>query len=455
LVAELRADLDGGVLVLGDEGYEEARPVYYRGFAERPAAIVRPRDTAEVARVVRLATEAGIELAVRSGGHSVAGHGLSDGGIVLDLSSMRAIDINTVHRTAWVEAGATAGEVTAATGVHGLAIPFGDTASVGVGGITLGGGVGFLSRKYGLTADSLRAAEIVTADGELLRVDADDHPDLFWAIRGGGGNFGVVTRFQFALHPVDSVVGGMLILPASPDVIAAFVAEAKAAPDELSTIAAVMVAPPMPVLPEQVHGQLVLMVLLVYAGDVADGERVVGRLRELSTPLVDMVRPVRYPEMFEGPEPPHPVGAASRTMFIDDLDPARAEAIIEHLRTATAPMAAVQIRVLGGAVTHVPDDETAYAHRDRAVMVNVAAIYERSDDAATHEAWVTGATAALEGGDRAAYIGFLADDREARVRDAYPGRTWDRLAEIKARYDPANVFSRNHNIPPTHADPDS
>jgi FAD/FMN-containing dehydrogenase len=455
LVGKLRADLDGRVIAPSDPGYDDARTVFYRGHQARPAALVQPGDAVDVARVVREAVESGVELAVRSGGHSPAGHGLSEGGIVLDLSSMRGIEIDIERRTAWVEGGATAGEYTVATGAHGLATGFGDTASVGVGGITLSGGVGLLTRKYGLTIDSLLGAEIVTADGEILSVDADHHPDLFWAIRGGGGNFGVVTRFHFALHEVDSVVGGMLLLPVTPELITAFVAEAEAAPGELSTIANVVVAPPLPFLPEEVHGQLVLMALMVYAGDTEAGERVVEPFKRLAPPVVDMVRPMRYPEIYDGPEPPHPFAAASRNLFVGGVDLARAETIVEQLRTATAPMAAVQLRVLGGAVARIPDEATAYAHRDWPIMLNVAAMYEAPEDAAAHEAWVTGAAAALGDADGGSggYVGFLADDDAQHVRAAYPGRTWDRLVEVKARYDPDNVFHRNHNIEPTSGSP--
>ena len=234
-----------------DAGYDKARTVFYGGIDRRPAVIIRVADTDEISRVVSLAHETGLELAIRSGGHSTAGHSVSDGGIVLDLSNLRELQIDIEGRTAWAETGLTAGEYTTAAAVHGLATGFGDTGSVGIGGLTLGGGVGYLVRKYGLTIDSLLAADVVTADGQLLRVDAETHPDLFWAIRGGGGNFGVATRFQFRMHRLDSVVGGLLVLPATPDVIASFIAEAESAPDELSTIANVMPAPPMPFLPQE------------------------------------------------------------------------------------------------------------------------------------------------------------------------------------------------------------
>src|SRR5687768_11514488 len=319
-ISELRTLFNGQVIAPGDPGYDEARTVFYGGIDRHPAAIVRVRDAGDVARVVNLARETGLELAVRSGGHSVAGHCVSDGGIVLDLSEMRDLQIDVEAHTAWAETGLTAGEYTTAAGAYGLATGFGDTGSVGIGGLTLGGGVGYLVRKYGLTIDDLLAAEVVTADGQLLRVDAETHPDLFWAIRGGGGNFGVATRFKFRLHEVDSVVGGMLILPATADTIASFIAEAEAAPEELSTIANVMIAPPMPFLPEEVHGKLIIMAIMVYAGEVDAGERVISRFRALATPIADMLRPMHYPEIYFPEEGEyHPI-AASRTMFADRID---------------------------------------------------------------------------------------------------------------------------------------
>ncbi|MGH8824438.1 MAG: FAD-binding oxidoreductase [Jiangellaceae bacterium] len=262
-IPQLRAEFNGRVIAPDDAGYDQARTVFPGGIDRRPAVIIRPADAGEVSRVVSLARETGLELAVRGGGHSGAGHGVTEGGIVLDLADMRALDIDVDGRTAWAEAGLTAGEYTTAAGTHGLATGFGDTGSVGIGGITLGGGVGFLARKHGLTIDNLLAADVVTADGELLRVDAQTHRDLFWAIRGGGGNFGVVTRFQYRLNEVDTVVGGMLMLPATPEVIVSFMAEADAAPDELTTIANVMPAPPMPFVPSEHHGKLAIFAILV------------------------------------------------------------------------------------------------------------------------------------------------------------------------------------------------
>ena len=447
-LSQLRSAIKGQVIAPADTGYDEARAIFYGGIDRRPAVIVRAANATDISRVVSLARDTEAELAIRSGGHSVAGHSTTEDGILLDLSLMKGLEIDVENRTAWAETGLTAGEYTTAAGAHGLATGFGDTGSVGIGGITLGGGIGYLVRKYGLTIDSLLAAEIVTADGTLLSIDANAHPDLFWAIRGGGGNFGVVTRFRFRLHEVDTVVGGMLILPATPEVITGLVAEAEAAPEELSIIANIMTAPPMPFLPSEVHGKIITMVMLVYAGDLDAGERAVAPFRKLATPIADMVRPMPYPQIYP-PEPEgyHPI-AASRTMFVDAIDQRAADVIVDSLQASHAQIAAAQIRVLGGAMARMPTDATAFAHRQRHMMVNVAAIYTRPDEAATHEAWVTGFADTLRQGDTGAYVNFLGDEGAARIHEAYPGATWDRLAAIKARYDPTNLFRLNQNIPP-------
>jgi FAD/FMN-containing dehydrogenase len=445
---QLADELKGRVIEPDDPDYERARTVFPGTIDRRPAAIVRVADATDVSRVIAYARETGLELAVRSGGHSTAGHGVTDGGIVLDLSDMRALEIDPESRTAWAESGLTAGEYTTAAARQGLATGFGDTGSVGIGGITLGGGVGFLVRKHGLTIDDLLAAEVVTADGELLYADAETHPDLFWAIRGGGGNFGVATRFKFRLQPLESFVGGMLFLPATPDLVASFVAEAEAAPEELSTIANVMTAPPLPFVPEEVHGQTLVMAMVAYAGDVEEGERAIAPLRALAEPIADMVRPMSYAEMYPPEEEEYRPVAVAKNMFVDSVGLGAAATIVERVQASDAMMAATQIRVLGGAMARVPADATAFAHRSSRIMVNVAAIYQRPEELPRHEAWVNGLSDELLQDDRGVYVGFLGDEGEERIRAAYPGPTWDRLRQVKRQYDPENVFRLNQNIPP-------
>jgi FAD binding domain/Berberine and berberine like len=447
-IPQLAEALSGRVITPEDGEYDDARRVFSGEFDRRPAAIARVADDADSARVVAFARETGLELAVRSGGHSGAGHCTTDGGIVLDLRDMKALDVDVEGRTAWAQAGLTAIEYSTAAGAHGLATGFGDTGSVGIGGITLGGGVGYLLRKYGMTIDDLLAAEIVTADGQLLRVDADSHPDLFWAIRGGGGNFGVATRFRFRLHELATVVGGMLMLPATSETVAEFIALAEAAPEELSTIANVMPAPPMPFVPEEQHGKLVVLAFMCFAGEAEASQRALAPFRALAAPIADMVRPIKYPEIFPPEDESYRPTAVTHTMFIDTVDHGVAETIMKHLEASDASMRVAQLRVLGGAMARVPADATAFAHRASKIMVNVASFYEGAEDRVVRQSWVDDLAAALRQRDNGAYVNFLVDEGEARVREAYPGPTWDRLAAIKARYDPTNLFRLNQNIPP-------
>ena len=448
MLSTLPRHLNGHVLTPQDAGYDEARTVFAAHVDRRPALIVRVEGPNDVAQVIAHARETGCELAVRSGGHSPAGHGVSDGGIVIDLSELRSFELDAAERTAWAGAGLTAGEYTVRAGERGLATGFGDTGSVGIGGITLAGGIGFLVRKHGLTIDDLLAAEIVTADGRLRRVDAQTERDLFWALRGGGGNFGVVTRLKYRLHPVDAILGGLLCLPATPEVIAGFVAEADAAPEELSTIAGVMPAPPLPFVPEDLHGRPVVMATMVYAGDLEAGRRAIAPFRALAQPIADLVRPMNYLEMYPDERGPRPAVVA-RTMFAGSVGVRQAETILERVGESSAMLAACEIRVLGGAMARVPTDATAFAHRHSRVMINVAALYDPStSERSEHAAWVGGLSAELDDGDPGAYAGLLADEGEERVRAAYPGATWERLAAVKATYDPDNVFRLNQNIPP-------
>lgn len=445
----LRDHIEGEVIGPSDAGYDDARAVYY-GIDRRPAVIVRPANADEVAYVISVARDTGSELAVRSGGHSLAGHSVTDGGIVLDLSLMKGLEIAPDEGTAWAEAGLTAGELTEALGEHGLAVGFGDSGTVGIGGITLGGGVGFLARKHGLTIDSLLAAEVVTADGRVIEADEVAHPDLFWAIRGGGGNFGVVTRFKFRLAEVDQVYGGMIFLPATPDVLRSFIELADQAPEELSSIGNVMLAPPMPFLPEELHGTPIMLALMMYAGDPARGEEVLAPFRALG-PIADMVQPMRYPEIYallEEGGPEVPAGFVVRNIFLNDFDEESAAAIVEQLAASSANMAVAQLRVLGGAIDRVPAEATAFGHRNRRIMANVAAMYEDVSQAGVHQAWADNLAKLLRRDATGAYVNFIADEGEDRIREAYPEATWARLREVKRRYDPTNLFRLNQNIPP-------
>jgi FAD/FMN-containing dehydrogenase len=447
-IAELTAQMPGRVIRPGDAGYDAARTVFYGGHDARPAAVVRVKDAREVAEAVTLARTSGLPLAVRSGGHSNAGHSTMEGGIVIDLSAMKAIGIDAKARTAWAETGVTASEFTKAAAAQDLGVGFGDAGSVGLGGLTLGGGVGYLARKHGLTIDALLAAEIVTADGTVRAIDDKTLPDLFWAIRGGGGNFGVVTRLKFRLYELKGIYGGLLILPATADVIAGFVDLAGKAPEELSTIANIMPAPPMPMVPADMHGKLVVFAMLVFAGDAAAGEKAVAPFRALAKPVADLVKPMTLPEVYPPEDASYHPTAVFHTQFADHIDRAAAAKIMEYLSASEAAMRVAQLRVLGGAVARVAADATAYAHRASRIMVNVAAFYDTPQNKRVRQKWVDDFAAALRQKDAGAYVNFLGAEGEERVRAAYPGATFDRLQRIKRQYDPANLFRLNQNIPP-------
>ncbi|MGA8040391.1 MAG: FAD-binding oxidoreductase [Acidimicrobiia bacterium] len=444
----LRKLAKGAVIMPDDPDYDAQRKLFYGGIDARPGAVVRVADATDVAAVLEFAVESGVDFTVRSGGHSVAGHSTTDGGLVIDVRDLDQITIDATARTAWVGSGATARGVSVAAGQHGLGVSFGDTGSVGVGGIALGGGAGFLLRKYGLTIDSLLAAQIVTADGQILDIDEETHPDLFWAIRGGGGNFGVATRFKLALNPVDPFVGGMLILPATPDVIEGFVALSQSAPDDLSTIANVMTAPPMPFLPPDLTGKTILMGLLAWAGDADEGAKTMDGFRALGDPLFDAVDVMPYSGMYPPEDEDYSPTAVARTGFSDEITPSQVKTFLEAIDASDAPMSAVQFRALGGAMARVPQQATAFGHRHRKFMVNVASFYESQEDRPTRETWVRSLANVMTNGDPGGYVGFLEDEGIDRVRAAYPGGTWDRLREVKAKYDPENIFSHNQNIPP-------
>jgi FAD/FMN-containing dehydrogenase len=303
--------------------------------------------------------------------------------------------------------------------------------------------------------DNLVGAEVVTADGQIRHADVTREPDLFWAIRGGGGNAGVVTRFQYRLHELGDAYGGMLFLPATADTIAGFIAAAEAAPEELSTIANVMPCPPMPFIPEELHGSLVIMGMLFWSGAQEDGETAIAPFRALARPLADFVRPMRYPEMFPPEEQPAEDAPkfipSSRILFMKHVDKAVAQSIVDTIATVPSEMGVAQMRVLGGAMARVPAHATAFAFRDAPIMTVVAAIAFDPAKKPGNEAWVDQFKASLDQGYQGAYVNFINDEGADRVRDAYPTETWNRLAEIKRRYDPTNLFHRNQNVPPAGA----
>lgn len=442
----LAGSLDGRLVRPGDDEYDAGRQVHQAAVDAHPLAIVRAANARDVAHTVLFARDNDLDLAVRGGGHSVAGHSTVDDGIVLDLGDMRGLHIDPEARLAWAQPGLTAIEYTAAAAAHGLATPFGDSGSVGIAGLTLGGGIGWLVRKHGLTIDALKSVEIVTADGRQVVASEDENPDLFWAVRGGGGNFGVVTRFQFRLHEVGVILGGMLLMPATADVLRSLVPIAASAPVELSTISFVMTAPPMPFLAPEHHGKPTIGIMFVYAGDPEAGAAAIAPFRKVATPLGEVVAPMPYPGIYGFTEGASARGAGvSRSAFLDTLDDATVDTILTEMAAAPGDgMNFTQIRVLGGAMAEVPADATAFAHRDAPVMILIHGGY--SGDRAPVEAWADRYFAALAQKASGVYSNFLEDEGDARIREAYPAGTFERLVAAKRRYDPTNLFRRNQNI---------
>ncbi len=431
------------VVTPADPGFDPAGLVAFDPGSVTPVAIVRPRDAAEVTRLLPLVSQSGVPLAVRGGGHSYASHGLVDGGVVLDLAALDAVTIDPASRVGRAGGGATAGRYTALAAEHGLATGFGDTASVGVAGIALGGGIGFLSRRFGLVVDDLVGAEVVTSDGRVLTVDDEHEPELFWALRGGGGGFGVVTELSFRLHEVSTVTHGMLMFEPDPDVLATLVALLADAPDGLSSMANVMAAPPMPMVPAELHGRPVLMVRGVHSRAPDEGRRLFDEMRALSRPLLDMVAEAPYPAVL-GEMPYKGLGVTSDCGFADDFGPSRAARAIEAVTPGSRIV--VNLRPMGGAIARVAPDATAFAHRGRRVMVVVASLDQSRAAASAAAGTVAELTRTLSDGSDG-YVNFLGAISDGAAR-AYPSATLQRLAEAKTAYDPGNLFRNGHTVVP-------
>lgn len=443
----LAARLQGKIILPSHPEYDRSRALAHAQFDHRPLLVVRVANAADIADALDFTRANHLEVAVRSGGHSTCGHSVCEGGVVIDLRDLQTLEISKDNMTAWIGTGLTAGEVTNALEPHNLIIGFGDAPSVGVGGLTLGGGVGYFVRKHGLTIDSVLAAEVVTANGDILIADAGQNTDLFWALRGGGGNFGVVTKFQFRLHPLPEFTGGPMIMPATPEVLAGIVSAAEAAPEELSTILMVMPAPPLPFLPPQAIGRTVIIAMMAYAGPAAAAQQALAPFRALATPLADLVRPAPFGSMYL-PEAPGPKPTVSvRGLFMDGMSLAQARQVLAQVERCDAPMRMAQIRILGGAAARVPNDATAYAHRQKRIMTAFLAMDGSPAAAIRHDQWAADCVKALPQGSDGAYVNFLGHESE-RLAAAYPGATWDRLRQIKRQYDPENLFRLNQNIPP-------
>jgi hypothetical protein len=446
----LRAKLTGELITSDNAEYDDARTTVSIKVDRRPLAIVRAANEHDVAAAVNFAREQALPLAVRSGGHSVANYSVIDGSIVADLSRMKQVRIDPVARIARVQAGATSGDLAGPANEHGLALSTGDTHSVGMGGLTTGGGVGFMVRTYGLAIDNLLSAQVVLADGSIVTASAIERPDLFWAIRGGGGNFGIVTEFTYRLAPVGNILGGELMLPADREVLRGYLEYSVTAPEELTLIANLWNAPPFPHVPESRVGEMALSIYVVWTGSPADGELALAPLRALATPIVDNVGVIPYPEIYQHTAfAAEPHGASIRMMFADDLSDATLDATLAAVEHASSPVSLVQIRGLGGAMARVDKYATAFAHRDQRYFYAIINVWlDPADDLAVHAAWTESLWQKVRHEGSGVYVNFLENEGPERVHEAYPEVTFERLAKIKQHYDPENLFRFNQNVPP-------
>lgn len=454
-VEDLRTKVRGEILLPETEGYDEARSVWNAMIDRYPSIVVRALGAADAMAAVRFAREHELEISIKGGGHNVAGNAVCDQGLTLDLSRMKSVRVDPENRTARVEPGATLHDFDQEAQAHGLVAPGGFVSTTGVAGLTLGGGFGYLSRKFGLTVDSLRSVDLVTADGEFVRASADENPELFWGVRGAGGNFGVVTSFEFDLHEFGpTVLAGPVAwaFEDAPEVLREVAAAMREAPNEVSCLTVLRRAPPAPFLPEEAHGEMILLIAMIYAGDPDEGEAALAPLRDVGDPIADAVGPrpyVAFQSMFDKANAP---GARNywKSHYLAGLTDDAIDALCERAAQMTSPESAVGMLSLGGAIADQPADATAYPHRDAPWALNITARWREAEDENRHVEWARRSFDEMmpfsTGG---VYVNFISEgEGDERVRAAYGDEMYERLTELKTTWDPENVFHRNQNVKP-------
>jgi FAD/FMN-containing dehydrogenase len=455
-IAALEEAFDGALLTAESAEYDELRAIWNAMIDRRPGLIAQCAGAEDVARAVEFGRQNGLLTSVRGAGHNIAGNAVADGALMIDLSGMKKVEVDAAKRTARVEPGATLGDIDQATQAHGLALPVGINSTTGIAGLTLGGGFGWLSRKHGLTIDNLMSAELVTAAGDRVTVSESENPDLFWGIRGGGGNFGVVTSFQFELHPVGpEVLAGLIVHPFkdAADVLRNYREFAASAPEEVSAWIVLRKAPPLPFLPEEVHGTEVVVIAVLYNGEVAEGEEALKGLREIGKPIADVIGPSKFVDFQAAFDPLLTPGARNYWKSHDfaELSDGAIDLVIDYTGKLPTPQCEIFLAHLGGAVSRVPADATAYTHRDAEFVLNV---HTRWDEPGEDKKCVAWAREVFDKSARFAtggvYVNFMPQDEAERVGEAY-GSNYERLVQLKNKYDPGNFFRLNQNIQPTSA----
>ncbi|HSS92622.1 MAG TPA: FAD-binding oxidoreductase [Candidatus Dormibacteraeota bacterium] len=448
----LRQQIRGDVITAKDAGYDEARAVRNAMIDRRPAVVTRPVNAGDVMAAVNFARESHLPLAIRGGGHSVPGFGTCDDGVVIDLSRMRGVRVNPEKKTARAEGGATWGDFNAATNAFGLATTGGIISTTGVAGLTLGGGIGYLARGFGLSLDNLKSADVVTADGRFVVASENENQDLFWAIRGGGGNFGVVTSFEFRLHPVKDIYGGPMFfeLKYAGDLLRFFREYIASAPQAMGAFPAFQIAPPLPFIPENRHGDTFALMVACWSGPIAEGEKALKPFHDVAPVVAELVGPMPYPALnsaFDGLYPPD-LQHYWKANFVKELTDDAIAAHVEHGAKVPAMTSTMHIYPINGAVHNVASDDTAFAYRDANFATVIAGMWPDPAQNKANIKWVRDyydATAPLseEGG----YINFMAEDDQSRIKANYKGN-YNRLVQAKKKYDPDNLFQVNQNIKP-------
>jgi FAD/FMN-containing dehydrogenase len=454
LVGNIDGTFAGELIAPGHAQYERARRVWNGMVDRRPALIARCAGADDVVVALGFAREHGLPVAVRGGGHNVAGNGVCDGGVVIDLSALRDVVVDSHARTAVVAPGVLLGQLDGATQAYGLATPTGNVSMTGVAGLTLGGGLGWIARKYGPACDNLLSAKVVTADGARVTASADDNPELLWGLRGGGGNFGVVTSFEYRLHPVGPqvIAGGVLhAFSDAPEVFRFFADFVAGAPDELSVTASTFRASPgMPIAPE-LHGELVTMLAVCWAGDLAEGERALRPLRGFGQPLADLVAPMPYTALQSGSDAAYPDGQQNswKSHYVDEITDGVIATLIEHAPRITSPQSSFYFQHLGGAISRPGIDTAAFGHRHAGFDFAILTVWQDPAEDAEHLAWARDFAAAMQPHATGVYVNNLGVEGAERVKAAYAPATYERLVALKNAYDPTNVFRLNQNITPT------
>lgn len=452
-IAGLRDGFRGELLSPQDSGYEDARRVWNGSITRFPALIARCAGVADIIAAVKFAKDNGLLVAVRGGGHSFPGLSVCDGGLLIDLSLMKGIRVDPEARTVRAQAGVLLGELDRETQAFGLAVPSGIVTHTGLSGLALGGGINWLMRKYGLAIDQLLSVDLVTAEGELVKASETENPDLFWGVRGGGGNFGIVTEFEFRLNPVGPIVlaGPVFwLMEESPNVLRFYREWIAQAPDELMTIVIHRKAPPLPFVPQELHGKLVVGVACCYAGPVEEGKKVVKPLKEFGSSVLDLCVPkpfLTHQAMFDLSFP-HGWWYYMRACDVAQLTDEVIDITVEHSLRIDSPLTAFPIWQLGGALSRVGEEETAFGGRSAGHTFNITAITETAEGFAEEREWVRSFWSALEPYHTGVYVNFLMEEGEERIRQAYGAKKYARLKSLKRRYDPDNLFRLNQNIRP-------